>query len=356
MKRVESPREFYTSLIRTLERSRVSNDDAVRVAAAVRALPTDAPLTRDVIDRLGLSAGLRANLIFAWLHHRYPDLIENEITAGDTLADILKRLTGSGEQIPELLVEFHRSLAEGPELGVLPELTAIEMLLDEGKLKYVAEQDGKLLFVADREEKEFDFAIERKTVTWEGGTVDLESIAPKYLKKLQQALARGAKNAALGRDGLKLQRGLGPIIENWEPPVHPILARLETVLRLELGVLRVGESNLDTLNSVIEQVLRASALALSAQGEEQKVEEVLADLVSRRPRLAAEDPPPVVVKREKTTEQPAEPAPQPPQNREQPGKIEVRSGQNMPRTFDERLNDLELRLEKLNGTLSRIGR
>jgi hypothetical protein len=346
MKRVEPPREFYTSLIRTLERSRVSNEDAVKVAAAVQALPTDAPLTLDVIDRLGLNAGLRANLIFAWLHHRYPDLIENEITAGDTLADILKRLTGGGE-LPEPLVEFHRSLAEGPELGVVPELTAIEMLLDEGKLKYVAEQNGKLLFVADREGKEFDFAIEKKTVTWEGGTVDLESIAPKYLKKLQQALARGAKNAALGRDGLKLQRDLDPIIENWEPPVHPVLARLETVLRLELGVLRVGESNLDTLNSVIEQVLQASANAMSIQGQEQKVEEVLADLVSRRPRMIAEEPP---------AENTPAPQPQPQPNKQPTQKIKPRSGQHMPRTIDESLGELVLRLEQLNDALSRIRR
>jgi hypothetical protein len=357
VKKVESPQSFYATLIRSLER-KVSEQDATSVAAAVRALPADAPLTLDVIDRLGLNAGLRANLIFAWLHHRYPELIENEVTAGDTLADILRRLTADATKIPAPLVEFHESLAQGPELGAIPELAAIELLLDEGKLKYFAEQSGKIVFVAEHGGREIDLAIEKKKVTWEGGTVDLEAIAPKYLKRMQQALARAAKNAALGKDGLKLQRELEPIIENWQAPVHPVLARLETLLRLELGVLRVGESNLEVLNTLIEQVLETSQLAMSGAAAQENVEEVLAELVARRPRLIAEDPPSANTK----TEPPQSHAQQPKtqeQSRPQGAqrvRINVPPGSHARISIDESLGQLVVRLEQLSDTLSRIRR
>ncbi len=287
MSGVDGARSFYQTLARSLARAKLSDAEAHAVTSAVRGLSTSAPLTLDLLDELELSAGLRSNLIFAWMHHCYPTQVESELGAANTLADVVRQLIGEdGDDLPVWAVDFHTALTT-PKTGVSV-VDAFARTIEAADLRFFGENDGSIVFVAETPDDEHDVVITHDGATWRAALDDtdvgtLTELPKRTLSAMKSSLARAAKSAAVGDEGAQLAADLAAILEDYTPPMDPLANRVETLLRLELGANRVGESKLGALNDLIGEVLTASEAAFSGDGGA-AVEDALLDLVSRRPR------------------------------------------------------------------------
>jgi hypothetical protein len=284
--KVQSAHAFYTQLAKALESSPITKEEARAVASAVEGLAPDAPLTLETIDQLGLSAGLRANLIFAWLNHRYPEQVGGQLEVAHTLAGVLRRLIGDAEGIPAFAAEFHQTLLRAPRAPKPSEVRALDVVLSNAIVSFAADAGGKVVFKADdlsargewvselfdpTGKESSSFAVSQGSdgmwrAQWNAldgspKEVRLEALDPASLLALEGTLARAAKLGLLKATAGSLRKALPPLREAHAPKVHPGVARVEALLRLELGVERVGETKLETLNGLIAAALAAAQAA-----------------------------------------------------------------------------------------------
>lgn len=289
VKRVEGAADFYRGLAKSLDAARVDAAKQGEIQSVVESLSPEAPLTLEIIDGLGLSAGLRANLIFAWLHHRYPEQIEEQLPLAQSIAGVLRALI-DGEQTPIFLDEFYARLTHTPAYGGAAEVDALGGLLSDGKASYVGEREDRVVFQAEASAElraHFPGELQDQAVTLvvsrdggggfqvrpeggkslkalEGQPAQLSELSPGAIEGLEVALKGGAQRGGLGRLGKALRTELGRAAEGYEAPVHPVEARLDQLLRLTLGNQRVGETRLESLNQLIEQSLSAAELAMQS--------------------------------------------------------------------------------------------
>lgn len=288
VKRVEGSADFYRGLAKSLDAARVDPAKLGEIQSVVDSLSPEAPLTLELIDGLGLSAGLRANLIFSWLHHRYPEQVEEQFPVARTIAGVLRALV-EGDRTPAFLEEFYTRLTHTPAYGGATEIEALGDLLEKGQVRYIGERDGRVVFQANASaELRAHFAGELKeqevtlVVAQEGGQfqmrpeggkslkalegdpAQLGELTPAALKGLEAALKAGAQRGGLGGLGKALRVELDRAAAGYEAPIHPVEARLDQLLRLTLGSQRVGETRLESLNQLIEQSLSAAELAMQA--------------------------------------------------------------------------------------------
>lgn len=280
---VKTPQTFFTSLASSLEKNRITDAEARAIKSAVESLSPTAPLTLELLERLQLSAGVKANLILMWLHHRYPEQLQ--VHLAESLAGTLRGLVAQ-EQMPDFAVEFHRSLLARPKFEGPRDLAAVSALLAEGELTFVGENQGKVALKAATVPLVVDHFPDQVAageaglaliqhegellIGGEGGKVllglggdfvRLADLSPNALENLQAALGKGLRNAALGPVGRAAKKEIAELMEAHRAPEHPAQARLDTVLRLELGTQRVGESRLESLNRLIEEAFSAAELA-----------------------------------------------------------------------------------------------
>ncbi|MBK6683189.1 MAG: hypothetical protein IPG45_01855 [Deltaproteobacteria bacterium] len=291
VKRVEGAADFYRGLAKSLDGARVDPAKLGEIQDVVESLSPEAPLTLQIIDGLGLSAGLRANLIFAWLNHRYPDQIEEQLPVAQSIAGVLRALVDGG-QPPAFLQEFYVRLTHTPAYGGAAEIHALADLLEKGQPRYVGERDGRVVFQASvgadlrahfpdqlREQEVtlvaspdggggFQLRPEggKSLAALKGEPAQLGELPPGALAGLVAALKAGAQRGGLAQVGKALRTELGRAAEGYEAPVHPVEARLDQLLRLTLGNQRVGETRLESLNQLIEQSLAAAELAMQSPG------------------------------------------------------------------------------------------
>lgn len=292
---VKTPQAFFTTLASSLEKHQITDAEALAIKSAVESLSPTAPLTWELLDRLQLSAGVKSRLILMWLHHRYPEQLQ--VHLADSLAGALRGLLAQ-EPMPDFAVEFYQSLMARPKFEGPRDLAALSALLAEGELSFIGENQGKVAIKAAtvpllvqqfpdqlaagaaglaliKHEGELLIGGEGGKVLLGLGAdyVRLADLSPSALENLQAALGKGLKNAALGPVGRAAKKEIGGLIEAHRAPEHPAQARLDTVLRLELGTQRVGESRLESLNRLIEDAFTAAELARQSPAA---VEEALA--------------------------------------------------------------------------------
>jgi hypothetical protein len=290
-----SPRSLLSSLGDILDQHRVSAEEASAVRGAVQGLSPDAPLTLEMIESLKLSPGVTGALVFTWIRHKYPDLIKDQLRTASTAADVIRNLIWEEKQKPaEFAVELHRGLTTQPKVEREVDLVAFEAAIaraheDGASLHHVAESPEKILL--ELKPPELDPALAaffpgkttlrllKEDGRWEaqwdlGGKTYfnyLDTLAPDAIRQLEHTLKTAQKSLALGELGAALLKDLPAMRERYTPPAHPALRTIETFLRFALGAHRVGETEIDILNELIEGMLEGSRLALAGESIETSV-------------------------------------------------------------------------------------
>lgn len=279
-----SPRTLLSSLSDLLTEHKVTMEEAAAVRGAVQGLSPDAPLTISMIESLKLSPGVTGALVFTWLRHKYPDLIKQHARGqAETAADVVRSLLWEEKKkAPEFAVEFHRALTTQPELERDVEVVALEVAIAKAEsLTHVAESPEKILL--ELKPPNLDPALAaffpNKTTLrlvedqgrWEaqwdlnGQTYFnyLDALPPAALEQIERALKAAKKSLALGDRGVALLAALPELRAAYNPPAHPALRTIETFLRFALGAHRVGETEIDILNELIESMVQGSQQLLS---------------------------------------------------------------------------------------------
>ncbi len=245
--------------------------DAVRATRAVASLPAEVPLNVAAIDKVGVSDGMRANLLFAWLRRQYPGEVDPALSVGQSLADVLKQLLDGGGadwrrgEVPEFLARFHQAITTIPR-GLGPH--ASERL--DGQLLAAAKQDrlvylgdgparvalelGDVACTAVREGRAFRLSVDAPVPAAAG----LSELAPEARAALRKVLEEAGRELSLGDEGEQLLGALKVLGDAPAQRSSAELERVEAMLRLELGERRAGRTSLETLNSLVASLLHGA--------------------------------------------------------------------------------------------------